>query len=89
MNTTSFFVFLVFVAAVVLHSYSAWTNPDAFVNRMKRSRFILHKYSFGLLIPKPTKDFLDNNPKLEIVLARVMFIVIYILIIYIAIVGNL
>lgn len=88
MSITTFIVFVAFVVTVILHSYSAWTNPDAFINRMKRSRFVLHKYSFGLLIPKSTKDFLDNNPKIEIVLARIMFVVIYILMIYIFIAGN-
>jgi hypothetical protein len=89
MDITTTILFLVFIVGVILHSYHAWANPEVFIKRMRQARLLLHKYSSGLLIPKTTKDFLDNNPKFEIILARFMFSVIYILIIYIVIIGNL
>jgi len=48
---------------------------------MQRIRASLYKYSFGLLMPKLTKEFFDDNPELEVVLARVMFIIAYVLVI--------
>jgi len=88
MDQTTIVVYLIFIVAVILHSQQVWTNPDAFVERMRRIRSVMYKYSFGLLIQKSTKEYLDNNPKFEILLARFMFTVIYILIIYIAIASN-
>ena len=32
-------------------------------------------------MPKLTKEFFDDNPELEVVLARVMFIIAYVLVI--------
>jgi len=87
MKTTDLFIFLVFVVIVIWHSSQVWTNPEGFVSRMRRIRDSMYRYSFGLLIPKWVKEFLDSNPRSEIILARVMFIFIYLLIFYVAIVS--
>jgi hypothetical protein len=49
----------------------------------------LHRYSLGLIMPKSVKEGFDNNPEFEILLAKISFIIIYIAIIFIAIISNL
>lgn len=87
MRTIDFLIFLVFVVAVIWHSSQVFFDPKGFVVRMQRIRVGLYKYSFGLLLPKAVKEYLDNHPEHEILIARVMFVVIYLLIIYIVIVS--
>lgn len=87
MRTVDFLVFLIFVVVVIWHSSQVWFDPKGFVVRMQHIRAGLHKYSFGLLLPKAVKEYLDNHPENEIVIARAMFIIVYLLVIYIAIVS--
>jgi hypothetical protein len=52
---------------------------------MRRIRFILHRYSLGLVMPKSVKEGFDNNPEFEILFAKISFVIIYFAIICIAI----
>lgn len=76
-----FAVLLIFLVGFTLHSIQVWVDPQAFVDRMKRIRFILNKVSFGILLPRPFLEGFDNNPRLEILFARVSFVVFYFVII--------
>ena len=81
MKITDFLIFLGLIVILIWHSSQVWYDPKGFVVRMQRIRASLYKYSFGLLMPKLTKEFFDDNPELEVVLARVMFIIAYVLVI--------
>ncbi len=82
MNTTMFVIFLVLAIVVVRHSYQVWFDPNNFLKRMKYIRLQLHRFSFGVFIPKWVVEFFDNNPEFEIGLARLGFPVTYIIILY-------
>lgn len=84
MDTSTSTLFLFFVLVVIWHSHQVWTDPSAFIKRMQRIRSYLHKYSLGLFLPKSIKEGLDRSPESEILLARIMFVFIYLAIIYIA-----
>lgn len=89
MDTTTIIIYLVFTIVVIWHSHQIWIDPNKFIKRMRRIRFVLHRYSLGLLLPKSVMEGFNDNPEFEILLAKIMFIIIYIAIIFIALFSNL
>lgn len=84
METVDLVIYVIFITVVIWFSSKVWSNPEEFISRMRLIRNFMYKYSLGLLIPKWVKEYLDNNSNSEIVLARILFIFLYVLIIYIA-----
>ena len=68
-----------------LHTLLVWLDPKGFVPKMQRSRSILNGISFGLLLPEWAQRGLDNTSEPELLLARIMFVVFYFFIGFIAI----
>lgn len=83
MDMTTVLVYVVFVVIVIWHSLPVWIAPEKFVSKMKRARHILNRYSLGLMMPQSVKDGFDSNPEFEILFAKILFTIIYLLIILI------
>ncbi len=82
MDFTTIIICLIFGVGLVWYSYQVWFNHKALLNWTRAFRAGAYKTPFGSLSKRMGGKFLDNDPELELWLARFELIFIYSLIIY-------
>jgi hypothetical protein len=77
MHATSVIVFVLFGLALAWYSYVVWFNPDAFLRWARAFRSRWYRVPMGSLSKRMYGNTLDNDPKLELWLARLGVVMLY------------
>ncbi len=82
MDITAVIIYTIFLCGLIWYSYQIWFNHEAFLSGVKSFRSGFYKTILGRISEKVYGHILDNDPELELWLARIGLIFIYALILY-------